>query len=346
MQTIGIDLGKVNSQVSERDEGGHEVKNVRLRTKTELVDYFLGRARTRILLESCTIVRWVARMLSDQGHEVNIADPNYLPMYVDHGSKRKKTDKRDASLLSQALYQGNWRKAHLRSEEKQVCKAVVDARSRLVRSRTKHINGARALLAQWGGFLPRCEPEQFEQKALPLLDALPEELRETAKIELQAIHQLTKAIGKLDKKLIQETKGNAVAQLLTTAPGIGPVTAISFLSTIDDPNRFENGHELASYLGLVPRETSSGEQRVLGRITKAGPSYLRSLLVQIAWSIWRSKESESARLKAWAERIAARRSKRIAIVALARKMAGVLLSMWKNKKAFDPNWPGQDPLAT
>jgi transposase len=226
--------------VSERDEAGKEEKNIRLRTRTELVEYFREKPKARVLVESCTIVRWIAKVLTEFGHEVNVADLNYLPMYVDHGSKRKKTDKRDASLLSQALHQGNWRKAHLRSEAKQVCKAVVDAWSRLVRGRTKHINGVRALLAQWGGFLPRSQPEKLEEKALAQLKALPEELRETVKIEIHAIQQLTKAIGKLDKKLTKETEEDVDAQLLATAPGIGPVTAISFLSTIDDPTRFDN----------------------------------------------------------------------------------------------------------
>jgi transposase len=135
---------------------------------------------------------------------------------------------------------------------------------------------------------------------------------------------------------IEATSGaDARVALLQTAPGVGLTTAAVFVATIDNPQRFADGHELGSFLGLVPGEHSSGEKRLLGSITKAGPRYLRSLLVQAAWAIWRSTRRPIAEaLRAWAAGIERRRGKRVAIVALARKLAGILLAMWKKKTPF------------
>lgn len=135
MLSIGIDVGKVNSQVSIRGENGEELKNVRIPTAREALTELLKEfPRARILVESCTPVRWISKVLKELGHEVLIADPNYLPMYVNQANKRKKTDKNDARLLSAALLNGNWRAAHLRSEAEQVRKSRLDTRVRLVAS--------------------------------------------------------------------------------------------------------------------------------------------------------------------------------------------------------------------
>jgi transposase len=349
MNIIGIDLGKVNSQVSVRDESGKEIMNERVATKRAVLEaFFEGAPRGRILLEASTATDWVARCLREQGHEVVVADPNYLPMYVDHKSKRKKTDKKDASLLSLALLNGNWRPAHERSESEQERKTLVDSRARQVRARTLIVNGLRATFTRRGIEVPTCEPERLPTCAKPLLARLSEGLRAIAKLELETLEALNRCIGVLDRQLEEGAKKDDRIRRLTTAPGVGPVVATAFVATIDNPQRFANGHELASFLGLCPSEFSSGEKRVLGHITKAGPKALRFLLVQAAWGIWRSKDPDAAAMKAWARRIYVRRkSKKLAAVALARKLAGVLLAMWKNNKDFDANWsrPQTLPIA-
>ena len=126
-----------------------------------------------------------------------------------------------------------------------------------------------------------------------------------------------------------------IAARLATAPGVGPVTASAFVATIDDITRFHSAHELEAYLGVVPSERSSGEKRQLGRITKAGNGRMRWLLVEAAWQILRSKSPETAALRAWTLTIAQRRGKRIAVVALARRLAGVRYAMWRDGVPYD-----------
>ena len=120
-----------------------------------------------------------------------------------------------------------------------------------------------------------------------------------------------------------------------TAPGVGPVVALSYQATVDDAGRFARPGAVTAYLGLVPRETSSGERQRKGAITKAGPSRMRVLLVQSAWSIWRSPRGSGA-LHAWARRVGDRRGRRIAIVAVARRLARILWAMWRDARDFDP----------
>lgn len=337
--TVGMDLGKRRSQVSVRNERGDETSNVRIDTSVAgLTEYFGKLPAARVLVEAGTPVRWIQKLLVKLKHEVIVADPNFLPMYVDEKSKRKKTDKRDASLLSQALFKNNYRIAHLRSETEQIRKTLVDTRARLVADRTKHINGVRAVLSQWGQPSTGCDPTNFEKMADPLLRELPKELQFSVRLELKVLRDLNTKIRQLDRQITKDAKSSPAIKRLMTLPGVGAITATTFVATIDDPRRFGDGHELASYMGLAPSEMSSGERRVLGHITKRGPRYLRSLLVQVAWAIVRTKDPDSAHLKAWAECIAGRRGKRISVVALARKVGGILLSMWKNEQEFSPTW--------
>jgi transposase len=134
----------------------------------------------------------------------------------------------------------------------------------------------------------------------------------------------------------QAVKDDERVQRLTTVPSVGPVTAATFIAIVDDVGRFESAHKLQSYMGLVPKEYSSGEKQQRGHITKAGNSRMRSLLVECAWGILRRQNPNSEPLAQWAARIAERRGKRIAAVALARKLAGILFAMTKNARSFEP----------
>ena len=138
-----------------------------------------------------------------------------------------------------------------------------------------------------------------------------------------------------DERMAALVDSDPTVALLTSAPGIGPVTASAFVATVDDSTRFHSAHQLDASLGLVPSERSSGETRPLGRITKAGNSRMRWLLVEAAWCIVRSKSPETAALRAWMLPIARRRGKRIAVVALARRLAGVLYAMWRDGTRYD-----------
>src|SRR5688572_24393416 len=129
---------------------------------------------------------------------------------------------------------------------------------------------------------------------------------------------------------------HAVVRRLTTLPGIGPITASAYVAALDDAARFGGAAQVASYLGLVPREYSSGEQQRRGRVMRSAHPYVQALLVQAAWRISRSKDARTAALRTWAEGIARRRGKKIAMVALARRLARLLFAMWRDEVAYDP----------
>src|SRR3989442_15071051 len=134
---------------------------------------------------------------------------------------------------------------------------------------------------------------------------------------------------------------DAVVQRLSTAPGVGPLTALSFVATLDEVERFDHAHQVESYRGLVPREWSSGEQQQRGKITKQGSGQMRALLVGAAWRILRRQGVVGSKLRHWAEHIAARRGKRIAVVALARRLAGMLYALWRDGSVDDEARVGQ-----
>jgi transposase len=141
-------------------------------------------------------------------------------------------------------------------------------------------------------------------------------------------------IDAADARLIAYGKENVVVRRLRSMPGIGPVTALAFVAALDDVTRFQSAHQVQAYLGLVPSEYSSGDRQLRGRITKRSDARMRWLLVEAAWRMLRSPNPDLAPLKSWAEQIAARRGKRIAVVALARRLAGILYAMWRDGTAY------------
>jgi transposase len=165
---------------------------------------------------------------------------------------------------------------------------------------------------------------------------LADELRETLAPLLEVHEQVCAQIDVLDEKVKQVVATDERVQRLTTVPSVGPVTAATFIAVVDDVARFESADKLQSYLGLVPREYSSGEKQQRGHITKAGNRRLRCLLVECAWGILRRRNPKSEALEQWATRIAMRRGKRIAAVALARRLAAILFAMTKHARSFEP----------
>jgi transposase len=153
------------------------------------------------------------------------------------------------------------------------------------------------------------------------------------------LEQLDAQIAVTDAKLEKLSAEEPVVTLLKTAPGVASVVAAAFVSVIDDAGRFRNAHQVEAYLGLVPSEDSSGGRRKIGSITKQGNSYLRALLTQSAWAILKAKGSDDP-LQLWAEKIAQRRGNRIAVIALARRLVGVLWSMWRHDTVYDPSRVG------
>ncbi len=327
MDTIGLDLHKRESQLCIGHADGRMTEQRIVTSRERFTAVLGGRPPARVLLEASTESEWVAGHLESLGHTVIVADPNYAPMYATR-SRRVKTDKRDARTLMEACRAGTYRPAHRLSAPRRHVRAELAVREALVRTRTRYVALAKALVRRDGLRVPSSAAERVGAHLQAF--ALPPTLAAELAPLVTLLTPLNETIAAADRRLAGLERTDAIVALLMTAPGIGAVTASALLATIDDITRFASAHQFEAYLGLVPGERSSGEQRRVGPITKAGNRRVRWLLVEAAWRILRSKQVESAALRSWALTIAARRGKRVAVVALARRLAGILFAMWRD----------------
>jgi transposase len=326
-----IDLHMRYSQIRIIDAEGRVRQEQRVPTSPEgLVGVFRSHGPMRILLETGTESEWVAQALEAAGHEVIVADPNYAPMYGEIRRKIK-TDRRDVAALAEANRRGWYRATHRVSSAQRAVRQVLRSRRQLVQMRSGTISLIRSLLRQCGYRLARGSSERMPARLTTLV--LPSALAETIAPLRRMVETLTREIADVDARLATQAKADPIVQRLQSVPGVGPVVALTFRAFIDDVRRFAHAGEVSAAIGLVPREDSSAERRHRGHITKAGPRELRSLLVQAGWACWRSQASGT--LRAWVERLASRRGKRIAVVALARRLSRILFALWRDQSVFD-----------
>jgi transposase len=339
VEHIGIDVHKNQSQVCILTPDAELIEK-RIRTDRDRFAAVLGRRpRAKILIEASTESEWVARCLEALGHEVIVADPNYAPMYA-RRSRRVKTDRRDARALAEACRVKTYRKAHRAADERRHVRGRLAVREALVQTRTKYISLVRALLRREGLRVRPGSSSSFVERINEL--TIPRQLRLEVAPILRLMVPLNRQIERATKDVGRITHQDPTIRRLTTAPGVGPVTAASFAATIDTPERFKGAHQVEAYLGLVPRESSSGEKQRKGRITKTGNRRTRCLLVEAAWALLRTRRPAVGPLRVWTERLAARRGRRVAVVALARKLAGILFAMMRDGTEFDDrHWTTQ-----
>jgi transposase len=292
------------------------------------------RARARILIEASTESEWVARCLEALGHEVIVGDPNFAPMYATR-SRKVKTDRRDARALAEACVLGAYRPAHRLSDAQRHVRGRLGVRDALVRTRTRYIALIRALLRQHGYRVPSGSAEGFLQRVRDL--PLPGRLLSVIAPLLAVMRHLNRQLAYSDTTIEHLAAQDPRVPRLRSVPCVGPITAAAFLAAVDDAQRFHHAHELEAYLGLVPREYSSGESQRRGPITKAGHSRTRWLLIQAAVSLLRRHPPQAEALRTWALRIAARRGRHVAVVALARRLAGILYALLRDGSVFDPH---------
>ena len=333
MDTIGLDLHKRESQLCILTEDGELIER-RIITSRERFTAVLGtRAPARILLEASTESEWVARHLEALGHTVIVADPGFAPMYATRSS-RVKTDKRDARTLCDALKLGAYRAIHRASDAQRQIRAALAVRDALVRTRTRYVALIKAAVRREGLRLGSGEAEHTIEKVarLELAAHVAEELAPLAML----FAPLNQEIAAADERLRGLAAKSVVVRRLATVPTVGPITALAFVATLDEVTRFHTAHQVEAYLGLVPSEYSSGDRRLRGRITKRGDVRTRWLLVEAGWRLLRSSDPDVAALKTWGEQVARRRGKRIAAVALARRLAGILYAMWRDREDYRP----------
>jgi transposase len=326
-----IDLHLRYSEIRVVDAEGRVVREKRVVTsRATLTAAFAELGAMRVLLETGTESEWVAQALEAAGHEVVVADPNYAPMYGEV-RRRVKTDRRDVAALAEANRRGWYRPTHRRSPQQRLVQQILRSRRQLVAMRTGTISVLRALLRQEGFRLPSGSAAQVSARLARL--TLPEALATTLAPLRQIIEALTGELATIEARLAPLAQADRVVTQLQTVPGVGPVVALTFRATLDDVARFRDAGQVSAFVGLVPREDSSAERRHRGHITKAGSGELRSLLIQAAWACWKS--TGSGTLRAWAEQLAARRGRRIAVVALARRLSRILYAVWRDGSAFE-----------
>lgn len=338
--TIGVDIGDTHSMLCFLDAAGEVVEEARIRTSSEAFEArFGGMQRARVVIETGAHSRWIEEVLVTAGHDVLIANARQLALI---SKNSRKSDRNDAELLAR-LGRTDPRllnPVQHRSAAAQQGLAVVRAREALVKARTALINCVRGMVKAVGARMPKCDADNFEMHK----DKLPAGLADALTPVMTQIEQLTEAIGNIDVRLKTEMDTLAPgARNLTTIPGVGPVTAVSFCLTIDDPNRFQQSRAVGSYLGLVPRRDQSGAADPQLGITKAGSPQMRRLLLQCSQVLLNICKKSESDLRQWGLKLAgtSQADKRRAVVAVARKLAVLMHRMLVTGKPFDPQHPSR-----
>lgn len=329
MEHIAIDLGARESQVCVRATDGEIVEECRLATAA-LAAYLRQRPPGRVIVETCSESFQVVIAARAHGHDVRVV-PTTLVRALGVGARRTKTDRRDAHALSAASCRIDLPSVHVASETARARKTLCGTRDALVRTRVRLVLTVSGWLRQQGCHVSRGNPDTFPRRVARVYTATwPPAIAR----QLETITYLSAQIRAADQELAALVADDPLCQRLMTAPGVGAVTAVRFTAALDKGTRFPNAHAVESYLGLVPGEYSSGGRCQRLGITKAGPCALRAVLVQAAWSAWRHHPTDP--LVRWATAVARRRGRKVAIVALARRLAGVLFALWRDGTTYDP----------
>ena len=332
MEHIAIDLGRRESQICVRDEQGQILHETRYRTSA-LRSYLSQRpAGARVLVESSAEAFTVADWATELGHEARVV-PSILVPALGVGERGLKNDVRDARKLSEMDCRMAVPSVHIPSAARRAHQAQLTAREALVRMRTKLINTVRSFVRMRAVAPIRATAPTLPRAVRTALLQTPEGVPEYLEALLQSLEHLNGQIQAADRALSEVAHGEPVCRLLMTMPGVGPVTALSFVSAIDEVTRFEEASRLTSYLGLVPGERTTGFKTRRTAMTKAGPTRVRWTLTQAAWTLVRVQPDSP--LGQWYQQVSERRGKKIAISALSRRMAAVLYAMWRDERPYD-----------
>jgi transposase len=330
--TIGLDLAKNVFQVHGIDETGQVVVRKALR-RGQVVGFFAGLPRCLIGMEACATAHHWARELMALGHEVRLMPPQYVKAYV----KRNKNDAADAEAICEAVSRPAMRFVPVKTAEQQGVLMMHRARDLLVRQRTMLVNALRGHLAEFG-----LVGAQGLHKVAALVtiikngtdERVPEIARQILTVIAGQIEEVEARVAALEAQILAWHKSNPVSQRLATIPGIGPIIATAITATVPDPGVFRSGREFAAWLGLVPRQNSTGGRARLGGISKRGDSYLRRLLVNGAHAVlfW----SKAAKHDPWLNSLRARKHRLVVAVALANKTARIAWAVMSSEEKYRP----------
>ena len=331
LKRIGLDTSKAVFTLHgvDRDEKAVLRRNLK---RAEMEAFFAKLPPTHVALEACGGSHHWGRRLASFGHTVQLIPPQYVKPFV----KRGKNDRNDAEAISEAAARPGMPSVAVRSAEQQADAIVLSARELLVRQRTQLVNAVRGHAAEFGIVAAKGTsqlPALLEVVAAG--EAVPDAAKQMLAFLGGQVAQLDERILELERRMKQQHKANPVSQLLAEVPGIGPIGALSLALTID-PGRFQSGRHLAAWLGLTPKEHSTGGRQRLGGISRAGNERLRQLLVLGAMAVIRYAKPGSKSASAWLLALLERKPRKLAAVALANKMARIVWAMMTSGQEFRP----------
>lgn len=330
--TIGLDLAKNVFQVHGVNTDGDVLVRRRLR-RAQVGAYFAGLKPCLIGMEACGASHFWARELIALGHEVKVIPPSYVKPYV----RRGKNDASDAEAICEAVTRPNMRFVPIKTEDQQAALMLHKARELLVRQQTMLVNALRAHMAELGMVAPLGRGKVRDIIAV-IEDSEDESIPGLAKAALKPLVMQLRAnenaTAALDAEIKAWHKNSAASQRLATIPGIGFLTASAIAATVPDPSFFKSGREFSAWLGLTPRQNSSGGKERLGRISKQGNPYIRRLLVIGATSMLRYARAKTAPGADWVNGLLGRRPPRLVTVAMANKTARIAWVLMSREETY------------
>jgi transposase len=338
----GLDVSLEETAICIVDGTGRMVREARVASEPEtLVGFFrtTGLVIQRVGLEACSLTAWLHQGLTEAGISAICIEARQAKAAL--GAMPNKTDRNDARGIAQIMRTGWYRAVHVKSPSCRRWRALLTARRMVLNRRRDIENGVRALLREAGLKVGTPSRKDFSARVRELIagDAM---LADLVGSLLSVIDVMSREVGQLTKRVLDEVRLEPTCRRLMTVPGVGPLTALAFRATVDQPARFRRSRDVGAHLGLTPRRYQSGETDMQGRISRCGDELARTALYEAAHSLLVRATKWSA-LRAWGLQVAKRRGMARARVAVARKLAVILHRMWSDGSEF--RWCKQ-PAAT
>ena len=329
---LAIDLAKHSFQVCATTSEGVIVFN-RKYSRGKLNQLLSEHPKCLVAMEACATSHWWGRYAQEAGHDVRLILPIYVKPFVKRSAKN---DANDAAAIATAVRQPGMRFVRVKDQEQQTQAMLFRTHQTLTRQRATLITTLRGHFAEHGIIVAKGDAAlmAFEETMETQVGIMPDLVRETARLYYHHMGQLAQTIATLERQMAEAAKDDKDMQRLRTMPGVGPITAAAFLAFAPPMESFRRGRDFAAWLGLVPKQLSTGGKTKLGRISKMGQSDLRRLLITgatlcIRWARWKGVKQDS-----WLGRLLERKQGTLAAVALANKMARILWAMVTKKQDY------------
>ena len=334
--TVGIDLAKNVFQVHGVDERGKAVLRKQLKRK-DVLSFFANLEPCLIGMEACGSAHYWARKLTELGHTVRLMSPQFVKPYV----KSNKNDRNDAEAICEAVGRPNMRFVPVKTADMQAVLALHRARQGFVKARTAQANQIRGLLAEFGMVIPK--GIAHIAKRLPEIledgeNGLPGMMRQLLGRLGEALKALGQEVAEMERQITLWHRDNEPSRKLEAIAGMGPISASAYVATVGDAKSFKNARQVSAWLGMVPRHEGTGGKATLGRISKRGDVYLRTLLIHGARSMIAAFERKPVQPDGWLKRLLARRNKNVAAVALAAKNARIAWALLAHERSYQPDY--------